>query len=151
MDAIDYKLLALLQANARVTNTEMARQVGMVPSGVLERVRKLEEQGVVREYTARLQPEILGLGLTAFIFVRTNERPGIQATSEALEALPEVLELHHIAGEDCYLVKARVADTAALAVLLREKIAGIPSVTSTRSTIVLETIKETTHLPLPPG
>lgn len=149
MDAIDYKLLALLQANARVTNTEMSRQVGMVPSGVLERVRKLEEQGVVEEYTARLQPQALGLRLTAFIFVRTSERPGDQATSEVLAALPEILEVHHIAGEDCYLVKARVPDTGALAVLLREKIAGIPAVTSTRSTIVLETIKETTHLPLP--
>ena len=149
MDKIDYKILSLLQENARITNAEIARQVGMVPSGVLERIRKLEENGYIQEYTTRLKAETLNLGLLAFIFVRTSEKPGSTCVSEQFAKFPEILEVHHVAGEDCYLIKIRLKDNQSLAFFMREKIGAIPAVTTTRTVIVLETIKETSKINLP--
>jgi Lrp/AsnC family leucine-responsive transcriptional regulator len=149
IDDISEKILTLLQQDARLSNAEIARQVGLAPSAVFERIRKLEERGVIRGYEAKLNPRALGLGLVAYIYVRADEPVGSLRAGEALCAIPEVQEVHHIAGEDCYLVKARVADTEALGVLLRERFGSIPSVRTTRSTIVLNTLKETGQLPIP--
>jgi Lrp/AsnC family transcriptional regulator, leucine-responsive regulatory protein len=148
-DEIDAKILTILQQDARTSNADIARQVGMAPSAILERIRKLEARGVIEGYAARINPKALNLGLLAFIFVRADERLGAANAPEWLAAIPEVQELHHIAGEDCYLVKVRVADTDALARLLRERFAALPSVRSTRTTIVLTTVKETAALPVP--
>ena len=151
MDAIDRKILNILQSDARTSNADLARQVGLAPSAVLERVRKLEERDVIRGYQARIDPTALELGLLAFVYVRTDERIGSPIAEQALAALPEVQEVHHIAGEDCFLVKVRVASTDALQQLLREKIGAIPTIRSTRTTIVLETAKETATMPVPPS
>lgn len=148
MDNIDRQILTMLQQNARISNAEISRQVGMVPSGVLERIRKMEERGLLEGYTARVNAGQAGLRLLAFMFVRTDERAGVIASAKALANIPEVLEVHHIAGEDCYLAKVRVADTEALSELIKTKIGKISTITSTRTTIVLETVKETSNLPL---
>src|SRR5687768_10632251 len=140
IDAIDRQIIALLQENARTPNAELARQVGMAPSAVLERVRKLEERGVIEGYFARINPAAVGLGLTAFVFVRANERAGAPCTAERLAEIPEVQEVHHVAGEDCFLVKARVPNPLALRNLLRNQLGAIDTIQSTRSTIVLETV-----------
>jgi len=150
IDEIDLRILDFLQDNARISNAEIARRVGMAPSAVLERVRKLEEHGFVRGYHAQLDPLRLDHGLLAYVFVREDEHPGEKDVGEELAALPEVQEVHHVAGEDCLLVKVRVRDAAALGGLLRERIGALPGVRSTRSTIVLETLKETTRLDLEP-
>lgn len=148
LDATDLKILDLLQQDARVSNAEIARQVGLVPSAVLERVRRLEKQGVIESYTTRVAPKALGLPLLAYVAVRAQERLSSNDTARQLAKLPEVLEIHHVAGEDCFLVKVRVADTEDLGRLLRERFGKIRSITSTRSTIVLETVKDTSILPL---
>lgn len=148
IDEIDRKIAAIVQENARTSNTEIARQVGMAPSATLERLRKLESQGIIRGYKAQINPKAAGLGLLAYAFIRANERVGVDNVGKELAAIPEVLEVHHIAGEDCYLVKIRTANTEELGRLLREKMGSIESVTSTRTTIVLSTIKETTDLPI---
>jgi Lrp/AsnC family transcriptional regulator, leucine-responsive regulatory protein len=148
MDEIDRQIAMFLQDNARTSNAEIARQVGMAPSAVLERIRKLEARGILRGYEARLSPKALGLGLLAFVFVRTRESVGKLETGARLAELPEVQEVHQIAGEDCYLVKVRAADTEALGRLMREKFGAIPSVRSTRTTIVLTTMKESALLPV---
>jgi Lrp/AsnC family leucine-responsive transcriptional regulator len=146
IDDIDKQILSMLQANARVSNAEIARCVEMAPSAVLERIRKLEERGIVREYTARLEPQELGLGLLAFIFVRTKAGTWQENTAERLAELSEVEEVHHITGEDCFLVKVRVKDPNALGALLRDGIDEIDSVSGTRTTVVLESVKETTRV-----
>ena len=151
IDDIDRKLLNFLQADARVSNAELARRVGMAPSGVLERVKKLEERGFIRGYEARLDAKRLGSGLVAFTFVRSDDRVGGIDSAKALAAIPEVQEVHHIAGEDCYLIKIRVADVEALGRLLREKIGVIPAIRSTRTTIVMETLKESGAVQVPGG
>lgn len=148
IDEINAKILNILQEDARTSNAEIARRLGMAPSAILERIRKLEASGIIQGYTARVNPRALGLGLTAFILVRTSDRGDDLPTSRALAALPEVLEVHHVAGEDCYLVKVRVRDTEALGALLRTQFAMQPNIQSTRTTIVLETVKETTALPI---
>lgn len=149
IDAVDAKITNILQCDARTSNADIARQLGMAPSAVLERIRKLEARGIIQGYSARLNPAALDLGELAFIYVRAEEPLAKQETGLLLAAMPEVLEVHHIAGEDCYLVKVRVASTDALGHLLRERFGAIPSIRSTRTTIVLSTLKESAQLPLP--
>jgi Lrp/AsnC family leucine-responsive transcriptional regulator len=149
IDYVDREILKILQGNCRTPNAEIARQVGLAPSAIFERIRKLEERGVIRGYRAEIDPGALDLGLLAFIFIRSNDRPGGDETAAKLASVPEILEVHHVAGEDCFLVKARARDAEALGRLLRERLGAIRTVSSTRTTIVLETVKETTELPLP--
>ena len=151
IDGSDRQILSILQANARISNAEIARQVGMAPSAVFERVRKLEERGVIGGYATRIDPKAADLGLLAFIFVRSDDSVGEDDAARVLAALPEVQEVHHVAGEDCFLVKVRTRDTDALGALLRDFVKCIPSVRSTRTTIVLDTIKESPTLPLDGG
>ena len=148
IDATDLKILNILQQNARTSNAQIARELGMAPSAILERIRKLEERGVIRGYEARIDPEALGLSLLAYVFVRSDEAPGEARVGELLTRIPEVQEVHHIAGEDCFLVKMRTADARSLGRLLREGI-GVTGSVRTRTTIVLESLRETARLPLP--
>ncbi|MDP9122205.1 MAG: Lrp/AsnC family transcriptional regulator [Acidobacteriota bacterium] len=151
IDNTDTQILTLLQQNARISNAEIARQVGMAPSAILERIRKLETSGVIRGYEARIDPEALGLSLLAFVFVRSNDLVGDTSTAELLARIPEVQEAHHIAGEDCFLLKVRVPDAKSLGRLLRERIGVLGTVRSTRTTIVLETVRESAQVPLLPA
>jgi Lrp/AsnC family transcriptional regulator, leucine-responsive regulatory protein len=148
LDITDLKILTQLQSNARMTNAGLAKKLGMAPSAVLERVKKLEQKGVIEAYATRIKPEMLNLKLLAFIFVKSSEGPGNISVAKQLAKLPEVLELHHIAGEDCYLVKIRAQDPQSLIQLMRDKF-RIPGILSTKTTIVLETLKETNSLPVP--
>ena len=149
LDATDLAILELLQANARISNADIARKLDMAPSAILDRIRKLEQRGVIQGYITRIDAAAVGLGLTAFILVRTEERVGSGTIGKELARIPEVQELHHVAGEDCYLVKVRVPDTEGLSRLLRERFGRLKGVRNTRSTIVLSTVKETMALPLP--
>lgn len=149
LDHIDLQILAELQADATIANTELAKKIGMAPSAVLERVKKLKQRGVIEAYTTRIKPESLNLKLLAFVFVKSSEGPGNISVAKQLARLPEVLELHHIAGEDCYLVKIRTEDPQSLIKLMREKFSKITGILSTKTTIVLESLKETNYLPVP--
>ena len=150
IDDIDEKIMTILQQSARVSNADIARQLDMAPSAIFERIRKLEARGTIKGYEARIDPQVVDRGLLAFVFVRADEKLARLETGTELARLPEVQEVHHIAGEDCYLVKVRVANTEALGRLLRERFGLIPTVRSTRTTIVLTTIKETATLPISP-
>ncbi len=145
LDAIDIEILNILQENAKITNAELARRIQMAPSGTLERVRKLEAKGIITGSSIRLNPQRLGLTLATFILVKTNEPVGSSAIGHALAAIPEILEVHWTAGEYNYLVKARVRDTEAQVALMK-KLGAIPGVQDSRTTLVLETIKETQAL-----
>ncbi len=148
IDTIDANILTILQGDARASNASIARRVGLTAPAILERIKKLQARGVIRGYEARLDPGEVGLGLTAFVAVVTDEVGGDLEAGRALAAIPEVQEVHNIAGEDCYLVKLRVADAEALGELLRGKIGRIASVKRTRTTIVMNTLLETGRLPL---
>jgi Lrp/AsnC family transcriptional regulator, leucine-responsive regulatory protein len=148
IDELDGLILELLQENARMTQAEIAKTVGLAPSAVLERIRKLEAKGVIKEYVAAIDPHVADLGLLAFVSVRTSEYGPEQPSAQALAEIPEVLEVHHVAGDDCYLLKVRARDAEHLGQLLRQQIATVPHVTSTRTTIVLGTSKETMRIPV---
>lgn len=149
LDPVDLKILGHLQSDACIANAELAKKVGMAPSAVLERVKKLENKKVIEAYSTRIKPEALDLKLLAFIFIKTTGGPGDISSARQLMKFPEVLELHNIAGEDCYLVKVRTKDPQSLIQLMREKFSRIPGIVSTKSTIVLETHKEDNYLPIP--
>lgn len=149
LDDTDLQILELLQANARETQVEIAKAVGLAPSAVQERIRKLEARGTLKGFTALIEPRVLDLGLLAFVAVRSDEAEAENQIATLLGNQPEVLEVHHVAGDDCYLIKVRTSDAEHLGQLLRTRIARIPGVRSTRTTIVLETVKETPRLPIP--
>jgi Lrp/AsnC family leucine-responsive transcriptional regulator len=148
VDAIDRAILAILQENARTSNAEIARQVGLTAPAIFQRIRKLEENGVIQGYTVRTDARRLGFGLVAFIMIRTGEGARTADTIEPLLRIPAVQEIHRVVGEDCFFVKVRVADTDALAQLLDNQIQPIASIASTRTTIVLHTARESLGLPL---
>ena len=148
IDETDSTILDLLQENARISQADVARVVGLAPSAVLERIRKLESRGIIRGYAALVDPHALDQAMLAFVAVRTEETPGNNDVANALAKCPEVLELHHVAGDDCYLLKVRARDAEHIGRLLRHRFGRIPGVKSTRTTIVLETVKETPRLPV---
>ncbi|WAC15134.1 Lrp/AsnC family transcriptional regulator [Dyadobacter pollutisoli] len=149
LDKIDLSILRLMQENARISNADLARELEMAPSAVLERVKKLEQKNVILQYTTRLNPAAVHQKLLAFISMKSSEGMGSNNTAKELAKIPEVQEVHHIAGEDCYLVKVRTADSASLMSLMRNSFSKIPNILSTRTTIVLETVKEEQQLVIP--
>ena len=130
-----------------MTQTEIARAVGLAPSAVLERMRKLETRGAVRGYAALVDPHVVDQRMLAFVAVRTSAVGDEERlVAEQLAAIPEVLEVHYVAGDDCLLLKMRARDAEHVGELLRHQVSAVPGVRSTRTTIVLGTVKESPRL-----
>ena len=147
IDTISLEILAILQKKARIPNVEVSRQVGLAPSAVLERIRKMENQGIIQGYEVRLNPELFDRALIAFIKVKTATT-AIRDVGSALSEIPEVQEVHYVAGEDSYLIKIRTSGTKRLGHLLCDLIQSIPGVVSTKTSTVLSTVKETSRIPI---
>jgi len=148
MDAIDSKIVKILQDKARIPNVEVARQIGMAPSAVLERIKKLEALGIIQGYEVRLNPEHFNRSLIAFLEILVRDISSIHKTGQELAKLEAVQEVHFLAGKDSLLVKIRVANTMDLENFLMTKIAAIPAILSTKTQIVLSTFKESARIPL---
>ena len=146
IDVLDKQILNILQQDGRTSNAEIARQVNLAPSAVLERIRKLEERRVIRGYSADIDPKALEYGLTSIIAIRTSECG--EGVGEQLASIPEVQEVHEVAGDDCFYIKVVSRDAESLGLFLREKIKGVPNVINTRTTVVLKTFKEGTLVPI---
>lgn len=146
IDATDKAILNILQQDGRTSNADIARQVNLAPSAVLERIRKLEERRVIRGYSADIDAKALEFGLTSIIAVRTSECG--EGVGEQLAVVPEVQEVHEVAGDDCFYIKVLSRDAESLGTFLREKIKAIPNVVNTRTTVVLKTFKEGTTVPI---
>ena len=147
LDNTDIHILQLMQKNARISNADLARELNMAPSAVLERVKKLEQKKIITGYFAQINPAAVHQKLLAFIFIRSSEGFTCSSkTAQALSKIPEVQEVHHVAGEDCFLVKVRTEDSASLMELMRNSLKKIPNIASTKTTIVLETVKEQQQL-----
>lgn len=139
MDAIDLRILTLLASSARMPYSELAEQIGLSGPSTADRVRKLEERGAIRGYAAAIDPDALGLGLTAFVAV-TLAGPGDRAPFLAgITALSQVVECHHVAGDDDYLLKVHVAGTRGLETFVSDQLKSLPGITRTRTTVVLST------------
>jgi len=142
LDAIDRKLLALIQDDAKLSQAELAKAVGLTAPSVNERIRKLERAGVIRGYVALLDERKLGQDITAFVEIFIEHPKFESSFIEAVGDLDEVLECHHITGEFSLLLKVRVKDMAAFRRLLIEKLNTVRGVRQTRTLIVLATSKE---------
>lgn len=146
IDGVDKAILNILQQDGRISNADIARQINLAPSAVLERIRKLEERDIIRGYSAEIDPKALDYGLSAIIAVRTSECG--EGVGELLSAVPEVQEVYEVAGDDCFYIKVLTRDAESLGLFLREKIKAIPNVINTRTTVVLKTFKQGTKVPV---
>jgi len=147
IDEISLQIIRILQKKARIPNVEVARKVGMAPSAVLERIRKLEKLGIIDGYEVRLNPAHFGREMVAFVSVRSNRPGGDDALGRRLAAIPAVQEVHYLSGEDAYLLKLRVGGTGELGQVLREQIAPLEGIGATLTRIALTTYKETFQIP----
>jgi Lrp/AsnC family leucine-responsive transcriptional regulator len=147
LDEIDLEILRTLQRRGRTKRSELADQVGLTIPSVSERLRKLEEIGIIRGYAALLDPVRVGLEVMAFILVEVESSKYFDDVIQRAQANEEILECHAITGEGSYLLKARTKNTSTLERLLSE-IRSWPGVANTRTSIVLSSPKETTVLPL---
>ena len=146
MDEVDSEIVDLLQADARLTQAQIAKKVGLSQPSVADRIRKLEEQRVITGYTARVDPRRLGKDITAFIGVGIEHPKYFEAFARKVMGLEEVLECHRVAGQDSYLLKVRTENTGTLDRLLTEELRTLPGVTRTQTTIVLCPVKEETRI-----
>lgn len=151
LDRLDYTILSCLSQRARMTWAELASHLRISPPATADRVRKLEDAGVIEGYAVLLNPASLGYDLTAFIAVTLEHPSDRTAFLEHIAALPAVQECHHMAGDDDYLMKVRCRNTRDLEHLISEVLKEIPGVIKTRTSIALSTLKETPTLPLPDG
>jgi Lrp/AsnC family leucine-responsive transcriptional regulator len=150
MDNLDYRILDMLQRDGRATQLELSRAVGLSQPAVAERIRKLEERGVITGYVARVDAARLGKDITAFIGVNIEHPKYFESFAKKVMALPEVLEAHRVAGQDSYILKVRTSNTKSLDQLLVETLRTIAGVTRTHTTIVLTSIKEETLVSVSP-
>jgi Lrp/AsnC family leucine-responsive transcriptional regulator len=144
LDPIDLILINLLQRDARTTQVQLAKAVGLSQPAVAERIKKLEEKGVIRGYVAQVDAVALGKDITAFVGVTIEHPKFFDGFMKKVKSMPDVLEAHRVAGNDSYLLKVRTENTRSLDVLLVETLRTIPGVTRTHTTIVLTSIKEET-------
>ncbi len=150
LDRTDLRILRVLQADGRITNLDLAQQVHLSPTAVLERVKRLTRAGFILGYEARLDPARLGAGMLVFIEVMLDRTaPDVmESFRAAVQVRPEILECHLVAGGFDYLIKTRVADMAAYREMLASVIWALPGVRETRTYAVMEEVKNTTALPL---
>lgn len=139
-------MVQALQADGRATQLELAKQVKLSQPATAERIRKLEDAGVIRGYAAKVDASKLGKDVTAYVGVSIEHPKYFESFSKRVLALDEVLECHRVAGADSYLLKVKTATTGTLDTLLVETIRIIPGVTRTHTTIVLSSVKEETRV-----
>jgi Lrp/AsnC family transcriptional regulator, leucine-responsive regulatory protein len=147
-DAIDFQILAALQEHGRIALTKLAEQVGLSAPSVIERVKKLEDSGIITGYHASVDARKLGKDVTAFIGVSIGHPRTIKLFEERVESLDDVLECHHVTGEHTVLLKVKTANTGSLENLIRT-IRLINGVIRTETMVVLSTHTERSHICVP--
>ncbi len=150
LDKTDAKILRVLQHDGRIANLKLAEAVHLSPTAVLERVKRLTREGFIRGYEARLDPVRLGVGMLVFVeVVLDRTTPDVMsAFKAAVQARPEIMECHLVAGGFDYLLKTRVADMHAYRELLASVLWSLPGVRETHTYAVMEEVKSSTALPI---
>jgi Lrp/AsnC family leucine-responsive transcriptional regulator len=150
LDRVDRRILRTLQEDGRMSNVELARKVGLSPTPCLERVRRLEGDGFIRGYAARLDAGRLGMGLLVYVQVTLDRTTTtiFDRFRHAVLGIPEVLECHMVAGGFDYLLKLRVPDMAAYRAVLGDRIGKLPGLLQTHSYFVMEEVKDTPAIPI---
>jgi len=150
LDAVDWKILEVLQQDARVANVDLAREVGLTPSPCLARVRELERKGVISRYVTLLDPKRLGLAVSVFIQVRLEKQVerSLEGFEQAIRQRPEVMECYLMTGDSDYLLRVLVPDIPALERFIVDFLTRIPGIGNIQSSFALKQVKYQTALPL---
>ncbi|WP_281424761.1 winged helix-turn-helix transcriptional regulator [Paludibacterium yongneupense] len=151
LDKTDLKILRLLQENGRISMTELAERVGLSTTPCTERVRRLERDGVIEGYYARLNPQAVGAGLLVFVEIKLSAKSGdiFDAFRREIQKIPQIMECHLVSGEYDYLIKARLPDMSMYRKLLGDILLQLPAANESHSYVVMEEVKETLLLPVP--
>jgi Lrp/AsnC family leucine-responsive transcriptional regulator len=153
LDRIDRRILRVLQEKGRISNVELSRKVNLSPTPCLERVRRLESDGFIRGYGARLDAGRLGMGLLVYVQVTLDRTTTtiFDRFRQGVLAIPEVLECHMVAGGFDYLLKLRVPDMAAYRAVLGDRLGKLPGLLQTHSYFVMEEVKDAPAIPIAEG
>lgn len=148
LDNIDKKILGILQDDSRITNVQLATQVGISPPAMLERVKRLESNGVIRKYVALVDAEKIGRGIFALVSVSlaAHQLNSIDAFTKQINKMDEVLECYHVAGEDDFILKVAVENIQRYEFFLLDKLAKIKGVNRVNTMFILSTVKFNTKI-----
>src|SRR4249920_1292143 len=151
LDTIDWKILGLLQEDARISNVDLAQAVGLSPSPCLSRVRALEQRGFIRRYVTLLDPQRVGMKVSVFIQVTLEKQiePALETFERAIRDRPEVMECYLMTGDADYLLRVVVPDLQALEHFILNFLSRVPGVGNIKSSFALKQVKYQTALPLP--
>lgn len=151
LDKTDRKILEILQANAKITNAQLAVEIGLSPAPTLERVKKLEVSGVIKSYHAMLNNEKVGLGVSTFVMVslKGHNRTNIEAFTQSIAEIEEVIECHHVTGSGDFILKIISQDIPSYQKLMLEKVTNIEVVDNMQSLVILSTFKDSKIMPIP--
>jgi len=152
IDDLDRKILTQLQDNGRMTNQELSEHVGLSPSPCLRRLKQLEQSGVITRYVALIDPDSVGLGVTAFVRVRLDQQDDRHLTmfEEAIATFPEVMECYLMTGDSDYQLRVVVKDLQTFEDFMRHKLTRIPGVGQLTTSFALRPVVYKTALPLAP-
>lgn len=150
LDATDVAILDLLQSGSKITNAELAKRVGIAPPTALERVKKLEQRGVIRGYVALLEPAAVNKKTSAIVHLTLREhgQKPLERIKKELAALEEVLDCWHTAGEEDFILRVLVTDMQAYEDFVVNRLSAIAGIGRIRTTFVLNTVKRQTRTPL---
>ncbi|MDZ7606965.1 MAG: Lrp/AsnC family transcriptional regulator [Cyclobacteriaceae bacterium] len=150
LDEIDKKILEILQARAKITNAKLSEEIGLSPAPTLERVKKLEQLGIIASYHAKLNIEKIGLGVTTFVLATLNghNKANIEAFVDEINKIPEVIECHHITGAGDFILKVVTRDITSYQKLMLEKVSDIKQINNMQSMVVLSTFKDSKVIPV---
>ncbi len=151
LDPTDKKILEILQANSNITNAQLAIEIGLSPAPTLERVKKLENAGVLKSYHAVVDPAAIGMGVSTFVTVslKGHNKDNIERFIKAIKEIEEVVECHHVTGQADFILKIVAPDIPAYQKLMLEKVSNIEVVDNLQSTIILSTFKDSKVIPIP--
>lgn len=152
LDRLDRKILDLLQKDARLPMTELAQRIGLSATPCTERVRRLEREGVITGYHARVNPHALGKSLLVFVEIKLSAKSGdvFDRVKKEILFVPEVMECHLVSGDFDYLVKARIREMSEYRRLLGNILLKLPSAAESRSYVVMEELKESLYIAVDP-
>lgn len=151
IDQTDKKILKILQSNGKITNAKLSEQIGLSPAPTLERVKKLEQSGLIKSYHAELDKDLIGLGVQTFVQVtlKGHNKPNIDLFLGKIREIDEVIECHHITGSGDFLLKVVAKDISSYQHLMLEKVSDIEVVDSLQSMVILATFKQSNVVPFP--
>ena len=151
LDKIDKKILDILQVDGRITNAQLSKDIVLSPAPTLERVKKLENAGIIKSYHAKLDNEKINLGVSTYVMVslKGHNRSNIEKFISAIDGVDEIIECNHVTGSSDFILKVIAKDIPSYQKLMLEKVSEIEVVDSMQSMVILSTFKDSKRMPIP--